>query len=139
MIICRSENGKTSCLNIPEEFQGLLRSFPYAFLSRKILVTEGATEWGIIRRFNEIWNDENFSIAYSYGFIVDWHGGSSAITKAKQQASNFTAIALKKIIELILNVDYMIKSGQMSAENAIHYLIFSIMEIKWKKYLKQLV
>ena len=53
-----------------------------------------------------------------------------AITKAKQQASNFTAIALKKIIELILNVDYMIKSGQMSAENAIHYLIFSIMEMK---------
>lgn len=84
LIICRSENGKTSCLNIPEEFQGLLRSFPYAFLSRKILVTEGATEWGIIRRFNEIWNDENFSLAYSSGIIVDGHGGSSAITKAKQ-------------------------------------------------------
>ena len=84
LIICRSENGKTSCLNIPEEFQGLLRSFPYAFLSRKIFVTEGATEWGIIRRFNEIWNDENFSLAYSSGIIVDGHGGSSAITKAKQ-------------------------------------------------------
>lgn len=84
LIICRSENGKTSCLNIPEEFQGLLRSFPYAFLSRKILITEGATEWGIIRRFNEIWNDENFSLAYSSGIIVDGHGGSSAITKAKQ-------------------------------------------------------
>ncbi len=84
LIICRSENGETNCLKIPEEFQGLLRKFPYAFLSRKILITEGATEWGIIRKFNDFWNEENFSLAYSSGIIVDGHGGSSAITKAKQ-------------------------------------------------------
>ncbi len=84
LIICRSENGKTKCLSIPREFQKLLRGFPYAFLSRKILITEGATEWGIIRRVNDIWNDQNFSLAYSSGIIVDGHGGASAISKAKQ-------------------------------------------------------
>ena len=84
LFICRSENGETKCLKIPEEFQGLLRKFPYAFLSKKILITEGATEWGIIRKFNKIWNDENFSLAYSSGIVVDGHGGSGTITKAKQ-------------------------------------------------------
>lgn len=84
LFICRSENGETKCLKIPEEFQGLLRKFPYAFLSKKILITEGATEWGIIRKFNKIWNNENFSLAYSSGIVVDGHGGSGTITKAKQ-------------------------------------------------------
>lgn len=84
LFICRSENGETKCLKIPEEFQGLLRKFPYAFLSKKILITEGATEWGIIRKFNKIWNNENFSLAYSSGIVVDGHGGAGTITKAKQ-------------------------------------------------------
>ena len=53
-----------------------------------------------------------------------------AVTRAKEQAKNFSAVNLKKIIELILNTDYMIKSGQMNAENAIHYLVFSILELK---------
>lgn len=53
-----------------------------------------------------------------------------AITKAKEQVSNFTAVNLKKIVELILNTEYLIKSGQMNAENGVHYLLFSILELK---------
>lgn len=53
-----------------------------------------------------------------------------AIVKAKEQSANFTAVNLKKIVELILNTEYMIKSGQMNAENAVHFLVFSILELK---------
>ncbi len=53
-----------------------------------------------------------------------------AIIKAREQAENYTAITLKKIIELILNTEYLIKSGQMNAINGVHYLIFSILEMK---------
>ena len=49
-----------------------------------------------------------------------------AITKAKQQAENFTARELKNIENLILETDYNIKNGKMTAENAMYYLIFSI-------------
>ena len=53
-----------------------------------------------------------------------------AIVKAKAQCKNFGANALRKIIDLILETDYMIKSGQMNSVNAIHYLVFSILENK---------
>ena len=49
-----------------------------------------------------------------------------AITKAKQQAEKFTAKQLKDIQNLILEVDYSIKSGAMTQENALYYLIFKI-------------
>ena len=52
-----------------------------------------------------------------------------AITKAKQQAMAFTAMQLKKIEALILECDYIIKSGQMSQENAIYYLVLAIVNI----------
>ena len=52
-----------------------------------------------------------------------------AITKAKEQAVNFTAKQLKDIEGLLLEVDYSIKSGDMSQENALYYLIFKIVNI----------
>lgn len=50
-----------------------------------------------------------------------------AIIKARQQAENFSAGALKKINELILSVDYMVKNGEMNAVNGVYFLIFSIL------------
>ena len=52
-----------------------------------------------------------------------------AITKAKEQGVNFTAKQLKEIESLLLEVDYSIKSGDMSQENALYYLIFKIVNI----------
>lgn len=53
-----------------------------------------------------------------------------AITKAKEQAGRFSAPALKHIVNLLLDADYNIKSGQMSQENSIYYLILSILNQK---------
>ena len=35
--------------------------------------------------------------------------------------------SLKKILNLLLEADYNIKSGQMSQENALYYLVLAIL------------
>lgn len=82
--ICKSNDGITECISIPTEFQALIRKYPFAFLSRKILITEGSTEWGILRAQNEEWSKKSFSFAYSSGIIIDGHGGASSISLAKE-------------------------------------------------------
>lgn len=53
-----------------------------------------------------------------------------AVTKAKQQANGFSAGALKRIINLLLDADYNIKSGQMSQENSLYFLVLAIINQK---------
>lgn len=50
-----------------------------------------------------------------------------AITKARQLGKNFSKIQLKNIYELLSDVDFYIKNGQMQIENALYYLIFGIL------------
>lgn len=50
-----------------------------------------------------------------------------AIIKAKKQVNNFSKIQLKKIINLIEEVDYFTKTGKMQAENGLFYLVFNIL------------
>ncbi len=52
-----------------------------------------------------------------------------AITKQRQQVKNFSKMQLKKIFALLEKVDYMIKSGAMLSENALQYLVLSILYI----------
>ena len=52
-----------------------------------------------------------------------------AVTKQRQQVKNFSKMQLKKIFSLLEKVDYMIKSGEMLAENALQYLVLSILYI----------
>ena len=50
-----------------------------------------------------------------------------AIQKQKEQLKNFSKIQLKKIYSILEEVDYKIKSGQMLVENALYFLVFSIL------------
>lgn len=50
-----------------------------------------------------------------------------AIVKARTLAKNFTKIQLKNIYEMLNDVDFYIKNGQMQIENALYYLIFGIL------------
>lgn len=50
-----------------------------------------------------------------------------AIIKAKEQSKYYSKVQLKNILKLLEEIDAMIKSGKMSAENAIFYLIFQIL------------
>ena len=49
-----------------------------------------------------------------------------AIVKAKESANKYSATQLKNILNLLLEADYNIKSGQMSQENVLYYLICKI-------------
>lgn len=50
-----------------------------------------------------------------------------AITKARQLSKNFSKIQLKNIYQMLNDVDFYIKNGQMQTENALYYLIFGIL------------
>ena len=50
-----------------------------------------------------------------------------AVTKARALSKNFSKIQLKNIYELLSDVDFYIKNGQMQIENALYYLIFGIL------------
>lgn len=50
-----------------------------------------------------------------------------AITKARTLAKNFSKLQLKNIYEMLNDVDFYIKNGQMQIENALYYLIFGIL------------
>ncbi len=52
-----------------------------------------------------------------------------AITKSRESAKSFSQRALKKIVGLCEEVDFMLKNGQMSAENCLYYLVFNILEM----------
>ena len=50
-----------------------------------------------------------------------------AIVKAKEQAKYFSKSQLRNILELLKEIDFMIKSGKMNSENAIYFLVFKIL------------
>ena len=52
-----------------------------------------------------------------------------AIKKQREQAKNFSKIQLKRIFEMLEDVDYKIKSGAMLSENALYYIVLSILYI----------
>lgn len=50
-----------------------------------------------------------------------------AILKARNQSKFFSKVQLKNILALLEEVDFMVKSGKMQAENAIYYLVLKIL------------
>lgn len=52
-----------------------------------------------------------------------------AITKQREQIKNFSKMQLKKIYSLLEEVDFSIKNGSMLAENALNFLVLSILYI----------
>ena len=52
-----------------------------------------------------------------------------AITKQRQQTSNFSKMQLKKIYALLEEIDYGIKSGAYQQETALNFLVLSILYI----------
>ncbi|MBO5395170.1 MAG: DNA polymerase III subunit delta [Clostridia bacterium] len=52
-----------------------------------------------------------------------------AIAKQRLQTKNFSKMQLKKIYTLLEKVDYMIKSGAMLQENALYFLVLSILYV----------
>ncbi len=50
-----------------------------------------------------------------------------AIIKAKQQSKYFSKIQLKNILFALEDIDFMVKNGKMTQENALFYTVFQIL------------
>lgn len=84
IVICRSNNGKTECIDVPEELQSTIRDIPEALLSKKVIVTEGKTECGLIRSLDKKWGKDDKYIEYYGVSIVDGNGGVQACKRAEE-------------------------------------------------------
>lgn len=69
IVICRSSNGTTTCTDVPSDLQDVIRAIPEALLSKKVLITEGKTEFGLIRSLDQKWQEDNKNIEY-YGVSI---------------------------------------------------------------------
>jgi putative ATP-dependent endonuclease of OLD family len=89
--IVRSESGTTSVARVPSELtekdlditQGLIRAKPSALLGRRVIVGEGATETGMLRRLLCIWDQLTHEQVTSVtsGVVVTNGGGDSHAPK----------------------------------------------------------
>lgn len=75
LCVIRSYKGTTTADAISKELQDTVRSVADAFLARKVLVCEGATEYGMTRSFDEYWESKgNDSFAFVGLISVDGRG-----------------------------------------------------------------
>ena len=56
-------------------------------------------------------------------------GPGNAVAKAKTLAKHIKPSAILQINNLILQIDYDIKSGKMNAENAMYFLVLQICQL----------
>lgn len=84
IVIARSISGKTDCINVPNDLQSTIRVMPEALLSKKVIVTEGKTELGLIRSLDKKWEKDEKNIEYYGVSIVDGNGGIQASKRAKE-------------------------------------------------------
>jgi len=83
-----SENGVTRIEDIVDDqdgtYQALMRSNPFAFLAKRVIVCEGKTEIGFMRGVDKWWQENGKRGIWSYG-VVSVHGeGDSSFIIAKE-------------------------------------------------------
>lgn len=75
LVIVRNDNGIICCCAIPTEVQNVIRRVPEAFLARKVLVCEGATEFGFLLAFEDYLVSQNYdNFGYKGIAVVDGKG-----------------------------------------------------------------
>jgi len=85
--VVRSEGGESGVLRPSEGAQGVLRTVPSAFLARRVLLCEGATEVGFCRSVAERWkSDHNGVPVEHFGVEIADGGGASGPTYATAMA-----------------------------------------------------
>lgn len=79
IVVVRNNNGVVSCKSFSEEiknqFQGTFRKVPEAFFSKKVIVCEGATEFGFMLAFEDYLMHQGFdNFGYQGVSVVDGKG-----------------------------------------------------------------
>lgn len=84
LILCRNSVGITQCFDFESSIQGLLRSNSYAFICKNIIVVEGATENGILKKLNRLWSQCGESLSMYNSLVMDGKGGMQACQNAEK-------------------------------------------------------
>lgn len=90
LVMVRSTDGVTELrpLNDPVELRSLLKSSPEAFLSRRIVINEGKTEYGVVLEHLDLWNlgayAESAPSAALGVVAIEGNGGTGSAAWAKQ-------------------------------------------------------
>lgn len=83
-----SSNGVTTIEDITDDsdgnFQKLMRSNPFAFLAKRVIVCEGKTEIGLLRGIDKYWQSKGKRGIWSYGVVAVHGGGDSSFEMAKR-------------------------------------------------------
>jgi len=75
--VVRPLSGRTDVLSPSEDTQGVLRTVPAAFLARRVLLCEGATEVGFCRSAAERWRSNHNEVPVEHFGVEITDGGGS--------------------------------------------------------------
>lgn len=100
IVVVRNNNGVLSCRSFPEEikneFQGTFRRVPEAFFSKKVIVCEGATEFGFLLAYEDyLVSKGNDNFGYQGISVVDGKGDTfKQISKDLQSLGYNTSVLI---------------------------------------------
>ena len=113
LVTVRSDHGTTTLRSLadPADLQGVVRSTPAAFLSRRVLVCEGKTEVGLLTGKLTEWDNSPSCLAPSAAFgvtVVDGESGGKAVRRARH--------LLAAGFEVVLFIDSDVQADVDAAE-----------------------
>lgn len=95
IVVLRNNDGELNAINVVDDLQSIVRAFPEALFSKKLIVCEGNTEYGICNALDEILFQKQNIPMFLYGCIPIKVGGGSNIFKYSKELIklNFSILA----------------------------------------------
>lgn len=90
LVMVRSTSGATDVRSLgdPLSLRAVIKSSPEAFLSRRVVVNEGKTEYGMVLHFTDTWNtdtSEGFVSSAALGVVaIEGDGGTGSVKWATE-------------------------------------------------------
>ncbi|MDQ1351096.1 MAG: family ATPase [Acidobacteriota bacterium] len=116
LCVVRSKDGTTTVIPVGKALQSIVRSVPESVLSRKILVCEGKTEYGLCRSLDNFWATEEHKRPFAFFSVTIVEGGGhSAPQRARELVSLGYDVCLfidsDKIDELQTDIQTLSQNG----------------------------
>ncbi len=113
LIIIKNDNGVISCKSTPLEVQNIVRKVPEALLAKKVLVCEGATEFGFMLAFEDyLVSQKKDNFGYKGIAVVDGKGDTfKQVCKGLKTLGYSTAAIIDSDKLKAGEIDYLEKLG----------------------------
>lgn len=87
IIVLRNDNGNLNAIDIIDDLQNIVRAFPETLFSKKLIICEGSTEYGICNALDEILFQKQNIPMFLYGCLPIKASGGSNIFKYSKELS----------------------------------------------------